>query len=157
MDAEQRRGNALLQLRRQRRDQPRLVERRVAERLRAERIEPSGEVAVHAMRLDERHRRGDRAEQGLVDLGRRRRLCGGCRGRRCRSGDLGRAAVGAVVALELLEQPQQTRMGGDEVAVAALEELAPLGRHRVRILEVVLEQQPRVSRVRPVDVVRAHA
>ena len=67
VDAEQRGRDALLQLRRQRRDQARLVERRIAERLGAERVEAGGEVAVHAVRLDERHRRGDGAEQRLVD------------------------------------------------------------------------------------------
>ena len=156
MDAEQGRGNALLQLGRQRWDQPRLVERRVAERLRAERIEPGGQVAVHPMRLDESHRGGDGAEQRLVDPGGCRLSCDGRGSGRRRRRDL-RLAVGAVVALELLEQPQQPRMRRDEVAVAALEQLAPLGRNRVRVLEIVLEQQPRVSGVRPVDVVPAHA
>ena len=47
-------------------------------------------------------------------------------------------------------------MRGDEGAVAALEELAPLGRDPVRVLEVVLEQQPRVAGVQPVDVVPGH-
>ena len=86
VDAEERGGNALLQLGRERRDQPRLVQRRVAERLGAERVEAGGEMAVHAMGLDERHRRGDGAEQRLVDLGRGGRL--GC----------GRPAAGASAA-----------------------------------------------------------
>ena len=59
-------GDAGLNLRRQRRVEARLVERRVAHRLRAQRIEPCREVAVHADRLDERHRGGDRAEHVLV-------------------------------------------------------------------------------------------
>ena len=132
MDAEERGRDALLQLRRQRRDQARLVERRIAERLGAERVEASREVAVHAVRLDERHRGGDGAEQRLVDLrcGRLRR-CG--YGRRSgRRDDLGGMAVGAVVPLERLQQAQQSRMRRDELAVAALEQLAPLGRHRIR-------------------------
>ena len=47
-------------------------------------------------------------------------------------------------------------MRGDELAVAALEELAPLGRDRIGVLEVVLEQEPGVAGVQPVDVLRAH-
>ena len=62
----------------------------------------------------------------------------------------------AVAALERLEQAEQAGMGGDELAVAALEELAPLLRDRVGILEVVLEQEPGVARVQAVDVVRTH-
>ena len=57
------------------------VERRVADRRRAERIELGGQVAVHAERLDQRHRRGHVVEHlgrdrpgGLVPLGGRRRL-----------------------------------------------------------------------------------
>ena len=42
------------------------LERRVADRLRAERIEAGGEVPVGAVGLDERHRRRDGAEQGPV-------------------------------------------------------------------------------------------
>ena len=156
VDAEERGRDALLQLRRQRRDQARLVERRIAERLGAERVEAGREVAVHAVRLDERHRRGDGAEQRLVDLrcGRLRRCRHGCRSGRC--DDLGGMAVGAVVPLERLQQAQQSRMRRDELAVAAFEQLAPLGRHRIRVLEVVLEQQARVAGVQPVDVVPAH-
>jgi hypothetical protein len=65
-------------------------------------------------------------------------------------------AVGAVVPLERLQQAQESRMRRDELAVAALEQLAPLGRHCIRILEVVLEQEARVAGVQPVDVVPAH-
>ena len=157
--AQERGGDALLQLRRQGRDQARLVERRIAERLRAERVEASREVPVHPMGLDERHRRGDGAEQRLVDLGCRRRLRRGHGRRRGRERDLGHLswmAVGAVVPLERLQQPQQSRMRRDELAVAALEQLAPLGRHRIGVLEVVLEQQSSVAGVQPVDVVAAH-
>ena len=83
VDAEQLGGDARLQLRRERRDQPRLVEGGVAERLRPERVEPRREVPVHPVRLDERHRGGDAAEERLVDLAR-----DGGRGRRA----LGRSA-----------------------------------------------------------------
>ena len=61
-------GDARLQLGRQRGDEPRLVECRVAHRLGAERIEPRRKMAVHAVGLDERHRRRDAAEERLVDL-----------------------------------------------------------------------------------------
>jgi hypothetical protein len=43
-------------------------------------------------------------------------------------------------------------MGGDNVAVAALEDPAPFARDRVRVLEVLLEQIAREARVEPVDV-----
>ena len=65
-------------------------------------------------------------------------------------------AVGTVVPLERLQQAQQPRMGRYELAVTAFEQLAPLGRHRIWVLEVVLEQQARVAGVQPVDVVAAH-
>ena len=66
IEAQQARGDPRLELGRQRGDEPGLVERRVAHRLRAERVESRGEMAVHAVRLDERHRRGDGAEQARV-------------------------------------------------------------------------------------------
>ena len=87
VEAEQLCGDARLELRRQRRSKPRLVERGVAHRLRAEGIEPCVQVAVCAVRLDERHRGRDACEQLLVDGGRSRRLlrellaCSGGRGR----------------------------------------------------------------------------
>ena len=94
VEPEQLRGDPRLELRASAADEARLVERRVAHRLRAERIEPRREVAVHAVRLDERHRGRDPAEQarrrpaaGAAGLGRAaaspRRRCGGAtRGRR---------------------------------------------------------------------------
>ena len=83
-----------LQLRRQRRDQARLVERGIAERLGAERVEARRQMAVHPVCLDESHCGSDAAEQGLVDRGRRcdcralglRSGLGGRCSRRCRSG-----------------------------------------------------------------------
>ncbi len=57
---------------------------------------------------------------------------------------------------EDVEQALQAGMGRDEIARAAFEELAPLGGHRGGILEVVLEQQPRITGVQRVDVMRAH-
>ena len=49
--------------------EPQRVERGIADGLRAERVEPRREVTVHAVGLDERHRRGDAAEQ--LGVGRR--------------------------------------------------------------------------------------
>ena len=66
-------GDARLQLGRERRLEPGLVERRVAHRLRSERIEAGVEVAVHAVRLDERHRGRDAAEELVVGRGGRPR------------------------------------------------------------------------------------
>ena len=57
------RRDARLQLGRELRLEPQRLERRVADRLGAERVEPCGEVAVRAVRLHERHRRGDAAEE----------------------------------------------------------------------------------------------
>ena len=118
-------------------------------------------MSVHPVRLDERHRGSDAADQGLVDRrGRRMRVrrLRGRRGRRCRRRWCWRRrGCGVpVAALERLQQPQQTGVRRDELAVAALEELTPLGRDRVGILEVVLEQQTGVAGVQAVDVVRTH-
>ena len=63
-----------LELRRERRLEALWLERGVADRLRAEGVELRGEVAVHAVRLDERHGCGDAAEEHVVrGLGRSRR------------------------------------------------------------------------------------
>ena len=67
IEAEERGREPRLELRRQRRHEARLVERGVADRLGAERIEPSGEMPVHPIGLDERHRCGHAAEEGVVD------------------------------------------------------------------------------------------
>ena len=58
--------DARLQLGRERRRQAFGLERGVAERLRAKWIEPSREVTVHSVSLDERHRSGDRGKQVVV-------------------------------------------------------------------------------------------
>jgi hypothetical protein len=101
-------------------------------------------MPVHAVRLHERHRGGDCTEQLVGDRD--------LRGRRCRA-RLGRRGSRRVpVARDPLEQTREPAMGGDDIAAAALEELAPLGRDRVRILEVVLEQVTSEARVQPIDV-----
>ena len=120
-------------------------------------------MAVHAVRLDERHGSGDAAEQRLVDLGvrwgvgRRRRSHRG-RGRCRRHGwGCGRSLAVSTVAAGELEQPLQSWMAGDQLRRAALEQSTPLLRHRIRVLEVVLQQEPGVPGVESVDVVRAHS
>ena len=62
----------------ERRDEARLVERRVADRLRTERIELRRQMPVHPVGLDECHRRSNAAEQRLVDLARDRGRLGLC-------------------------------------------------------------------------------
>ena len=108
---------------------------------------------MRAVRLDERHGRGDAAEQLGVGGTRLRD-----RRRDRRSGaaaaawpfPAGRPPAG------LLEQAGDPGMGRDEVGIAALEERAPLRRHRLGVLEVLVEQGARVAGVQAVDVVRAH-
>ena len=51
-----------------------------------------------------------------------------------------------------LQQAGETGVGRNDVAVAALEELAPLGWDRVRVLEVLLEEIASEARVQAVDV-----
>ena len=138
-----------LELRGERRLEALGLERRVADGFGAERVELRGEVAVHAVRLDERHRCGDAAEEHVVrGLGRSRR-----RGRACCR--FGRSAV--PVGLEGLEELHQPGMGGDELAVAALEQASPLRRDCLGVLEVLVEERPCVAGVQSVDVERAHS
>ena len=59
IEPEQPGGYPRLQLRGERRYETRLVERRIACRLGAKRVEPRREVTVHPVGLHERHRRGD--------------------------------------------------------------------------------------------------
>jgi len=100
MQAEERGGDARLQLRRQLRDQALGLESRVAGRLGTERVEPRREMAVHPDRLDESHRRGDAAEELLVLLRDR-----GSRRRRRRRRDNPRCVT---VGGGPLEQPRKT-------------------------------------------------
>ena len=152
VEAEERGGDARLQLGRELRNQAKRLERRIAGRLRAERVEPRVEVAVHADRLDERHRRGDAAEQlrsgtaagaaaGAAGGGARRR------GRRSRSG--------RAVPREL-EQPREAGLRREHGGGIALEEVAPLLRHGAGVVEVLLEKKRGVARVRAVDLRASH-
>ena len=156
--AQEPRGDAPLERLGQLGLQPLGLEGGIAHRFGAEGVEPGREVAVHPNRLDERHRGGDAAEQLVVD---RRLGCGRRRGGRRRRGRLGRWRGGCdgrvpVSVTKGLEQPGQPRERGDELAVAALEERSPLGRNRLGVLEVLLEERARKARVQAVNVLHAH-
>jgi hypothetical protein len=98
-------------------------------------------MAVHAVRLDESHCRGD----GAQELVRNRHRLG--RPLRCDGRSRGRTAVTGE-----LEQARDAWMRGDDIASTALEELSPLAGDGVGILEVVLEQIVREAGVEAVDV-----
>ena len=66
------------------------------------------------------------------------------------------AVVAVRVLRQRLEQPGDAGMGRHQLGATALEERAPLRRHRLGILEVLVEQGARVAGVEAVDVVRAH-
>ena len=70
------------------------------------------------------------------------------RGRRSRSG-------GAVP--RELEQPREARLRRENGSGIALEEVAPLLRHRAGIVEVLLEKKRGVARVRAVDLRASHS
>ena len=151
VEAEERGRDARLQLRRQLRDQALGLERRVAGRLRPERVEVRGEVAVHAERLDERHRRGDAAEQLLV--GRSRRAGAGGGRARPRGAGVPCPSPSATARSSSRARPGwrcSERLG------LALEQVAPLLRHGAGVVEVLLEEQRGVARVQPVDVGTSH-
>ena len=142
VDAEQRRGDARLQLRRERRLETVRLERRVAHRLGAERVEARGEMAVGAVGLDERHRGCDAAEQEVVGSGRR--------GRRAGSGR--RAGCGG----DTVDEPRKARDAGGDGGVAALEQCTPFRRDVARIVEVFLEEHAGIASVAGVDFGVAH-
>jgi hypothetical protein len=151
--AEQRGGDARLELRREGWLVLVLVERRIAERLGAEGVETGGEVAVGTDRVDERHRRGDAAEELRVDRGRSRRGGRGWSGRRLdrdcglhrRVGD-GHAPVstGSGPCGDEPSEPGERREDG---LVGILEHPPPRGIDRLRVLEVLLEKEADVSGV----------
>ena len=121
-------------------------------------------MAVHAIRLDERHRRGDAAEQRLVDGARGSRLRSGRRGRRRRHGLLGgihglrnsggdRVTVAAAVPVPVPVDIEQPAEAGQRVqhGIIAFEQLTPLGRHAGGALEIVLQQLRDVAGVEPLQ------
>ncbi len=142
---QQPRRDARLQLRRQLRVHALRLERGIAGRLGAERVEARCEMPVRPVRLDERHRRGDTFEQLVVDLGRP------CLGQRCLGHD--RSDGGAV--RPPLEQADEAGLQPEQLPVVrGLEERTPLLGDGRRILEILLEQLTREARVQRVDVVR---
>ena len=158
-DAQHRCRNAGLELRRQRRLEQLSLERRVADGIRAERIEVRGQMPVHADRLDQRHRRGDASDQQVVS--------NGLRGRRRNCRDLHRLLrrsrfwrrfrlSGSTVLLQVLDQPGEAGQRVHDRRVAALEQRPPLLRHRLGILEVLLEERLGIAHVQPVDITHAH-
>ena len=134
-EPEQPRGDPRLELRGQRRMQARLVERRVAHRLRPERIEARREVAVHAIGLDQRHRSRDPAEELGVD--RRRRRLGG-------PGRLGTERDGCGWRCDLRVRRRDRRR-----PAVALEDPAPLVGDACGRVEVVRVQLRDVGGVQP--------
>jgi hypothetical protein len=98
VEAEQGGGDSRLELRCERRLEELGLECGIAGRLRAERIERRGQVPVGSVRLDERHRGGDGADQPLVDLP--RGVGGSGRRRRCLDRELA-----VPVVSQRLEQP----------------------------------------------------
>src|SRR6184192_1461731 len=101
-----------------------------------------GEMAVHPVRLDQRHRRGDPAEQLVRNL----------RWRRLDRSRSRRRGLAVPLQLEGFEQAHETWIRRDDVTRTAFEQTAPLRRDRCRILEVVLEQISRIARVEAVDI-----
>ena len=165
--SEHRRGNRLLQLRSELRDEQVRLERRVSDGLGAERVEVRGQMTVSPVGLDQRHRGGNASEQSLVRRGRgclRRgrlllRRLRRCQGRlrldRDRFGRLsGRRS--AVSVLQVLEQAGEPRQRLEQAGVTTLEERSPLLRDRFGILEVLLEQSLGIARVDSVDIAHAH-
>ena len=150
VDAKDRRRDARLQLVRQLRLQPERIERRVADRLGAQRVEPCRQVAVHTVRLDERHRGRNPAEKLGVDdsgcsRGRRRRL-------RLRPGGSDGCLAVRPVVRRLLEEARKPGKLANDGAIASLEERAPLRGDGFGILEVLVEEEACVPGVDAVDV-----
>jgi hypothetical protein len=137
-------GNARLELECQRWNHALGLERRIAGRLGAERIEPRSEMTVCAIGLDERHRGRDASKQLLVHFrfGRNRALRHRVTWRW--------GAVGT-----LLEQPHQAGLQREQLGVVALfEEGTPLLGDGRGVLEILLEQLTREARVQRIDVMR---
>jgi hypothetical protein len=104
------------------------------------------------VRLDERHRGGDAAEELHVRFGRsfRSRLGRG----RYRDGR-NRGSCGSVPSRSELERPADDRVLGDE-AVPVLEQPPPLRGNRVRRLEILVEEIPDIAEIHSVDAFRWH-
>ena len=151
-------GNLRLKLGGQRRAEALGLERRIAGRLRAERIEMRREVTVHANRFHESHRGRDCRQQlpvsGCFRRRRRRRrgrLDATAAGCGSRSGRRARPAVREPPfrpAPTRLDQPGEPGQSGEDAVVRAFEQLTPGGIDRLRVLEILLEERPDVAGVR---------
>ena len=63
----------------------------------------------------------------------------------------------SVAVAERLEQALQARMTGEQLGgAAALEQLAPLGRDGVRVLQVLVQQEAGIAGVQAIDVAVCH-
>jgi len=158
-----------LQLDRQRDLELGLVERRVTERLRAEWVEPCGEMAVRSNRVDERHRRCYSGEELRIGGAGRDGVP-----KRARLRDNGHGLAGNVFGLQLdrlwrtarclderdrglqavslirgatTHEARQARKGRQHILVRALEEFAPGGIDSLGVIEVLLEELPDVAGV----------
>ena len=146
--AEQPRRDLILELRRQRRNEALGLEGWVADRFGAKGIEARCEVAVRPVGLDERHRGSDGAEERLVGDRCRRRLGLARDGRRSLDHRSGLAVLGGA---QELDEPRNAGMLREQVAIAALEQRAPLGGHALWVLEVFVEKRARITSVESVD------
>ena len=105
------------------------------------------------MRLDERHRRDDAAEQLLVGA-----AAGGRAGGRERAGAGARRSFRRRRAVpRKLEQAREAGLRREGRGGVALEEVAPLLRYRAGVVEVLLEQKRCVAGVRAVDLRVSHS
>ena len=150
VEAQDARRDAGHELGRQPRLEPVRVERGVAGRLRAERVEACGEMAVGAMRLDQGHPRRDSAEQQAV--GRRFSLAG----RHRRGGRRRAVSIGHAVGVELAQPPKQREVLEERLGVR-LEERPPLRIHRLGSSEVVGEELLDEAGVQIVNLLAFHA
>ena len=121
--AQRLRRNLALELGSEPRLEPVRVQRGIAERLAAERIEARGEMPVRAVSLDQRHGRRDGAQE----------VPGRCRGR-CSA-----VAVLVQVGIELAQAFDERKVL-DQSRRSRLEELSPLRIDRLRRVEVLGEE-----------------
>ena len=103
---------------------------------------------MRAVRLHESHRRGDGAEQRLVGG----RASAPARPRPAPRGrlDYGRS-LAVLGGAQQLDQARDAGMLREQVAVAALEQRAPLGGNALRVLQVLVEKRAGVARIESVD------
>ena len=127
-----------LQLRRQRRLEPRFVERGVAHGLRPEWVEVGVQVPVHPVRLDERHGRGNSGDQLRV----RSRLGHG----RIRSARPPAAQGAPALEARQARVPRSERPGGSPRRAQPQQRRAPRRRPRLRTRLATPGRRPRDCR-----------